>query len=255
MTVPFHDHFSERAEGYARFRPSYPRELIEFLADQTQAAVGVPLIAWEAGCGSGQLTAGLAERFDRVLATDASAEQLGRARPSETIEYRVARAESCGLPDASVGLAVAAQAAHWFDLKAYYREVRRVVRSGGLIALVVYGLHAMDDPILNRILQGFYGTTLSSYWSPQRQLVEEEYRTIEFPFEEIPSPRFAMQESWSLNEMLGYVATWSATASMIKAGGQDVFDEFCRTTGEAWGDPDVRRIIRWPLSMRIGKVG
>lgn len=252
----FHDHFSERACGYAKFRPHYPRELIEYLARQTKNAVerSGPWTVWEAGCGSGQLSVGLAEFFDRVIATDASADQIAQAPAHPRIEFRVARAEASGLGERSVDLAVAAQAAHWFDLDGYYAEVRRVVRPGGLVGLVVYGIHVADDPAIDNIVKQFYRQTLAAYWPPQRRLVEEEYRTLPFPLEEMPTSRFEMRERWTRDEMLGYVETWSATTALAKASGRETIDAFRDTVAAAWGDAESRRTIRWPLALRLGKV-
>lgn len=260
----FHDHFSERAPGYAVYRPVYPRTVVDCLANLAfgnsstqgpQARSSAPQgIVWEAGCGSGQLTLILAERFRAIIATDASADQIARAPRREGIEYRVARSEESGLDDSSVDLAVAAQAAHWFDLDGYYREVRRVVRPGGLIAFIVYGLHSVGDPIIDRIMKQFYGQTLEGYWPPQRRWVEEEYQNLAFPFSELSVPRFEMTAEWNLDEMLGYVETWSAVGVMIKAKGRGLMDAFRLEMERSWGTPLQERIIRWPLVLRVGRI-
>ena len=68
-----------------------------------------------------------------MIATDASAEQIALATPASNVEYRVAPAEASGLGDAAVDLVSVAQALHWFDLDAFYAEVRRVTVPGGVI--------------------------------------------------------------------------------------------------------------------------
>jgi 2-polyprenyl-3-methyl-5-hydroxy-6-metoxy-1,4-benzoquinol methylase len=80
----FKDHFSTRSAEYAAYRPTYPRALVDFLAD---AAPGTEL-ALDCGCGTGQLSVLLAERFARVVATDASAKQIENAEPRQNLEYR-----------------------------------------------------------------------------------------------------------------------------------------------------------------------
>src|SRR5215471_1636649 len=147
----FKDHFSGVASGYAAYRPTYPPAVVEYLA----GLIPRPEVAWDAGCGSGQLSTLLAARFARVIATDPSAAQLAQARPHPAVEYRQASAEVSGLDGGSVDLAVAAQAAHWFDLPRYYAEVRRVVRSGGLVALLAYGVVHVDRG-LSVIVDRFY---------------------------------------------------------------------------------------------------
>lgn len=257
---PFSDHFSDRAEVYAAYRPHYPPEIVDFLAAVaggekrcgTSGLVDAPV--WEAGCGSGQLTCGLAGRFSRIVATDASPDQLSRAKPHPHVDFRVARAEESGLASGSIDLAVSAQAAHWFDLGAYYDEVRRVARPAGHLALIVYGMHTCADPKIDAWIKHFYHETLGPYWPAQRRLVEEEYRTLPFPFHEIPSPRFEMRAEWDLEGVLGYVESWSATAALRKSGGGAQVDEFREKLCVSWGKPAARMMIRWPLSMRLGIV-
>jgi SAM-dependent methyltransferase len=137
------NHFAEGGADYAAGRPTYPAALADYLAHVAPRRG----LAWESGCGSGQLTLLLAERFDRVIATDASADQLAHAPAHPKVEYRCVTAESSGLPDGVADLAVSAQAAHWFDLPAYFAEVRRAARPGAIVAMVTYGLTVIDDKI------------------------------------------------------------------------------------------------------------
>lgn len=76
----------------------------------------------------------MAEHFDSAVATDASAAQLEQAELHPRVAYRNAPAESSGEVDASIDLVTVATALHWFALDEFYREVRRVLRPGGLIA-------------------------------------------------------------------------------------------------------------------------
>lgn len=249
MSRGFADHFSDRAAGYAAHRPRYPRALVDFLAD---AAPGRER-AWEAGCGSGQLTVGLAARFDRVIATDPSAEQLAHAPPHPRIEYRVATAEASGLPDRCADLAVAAQAAHWFDLEGYYAEVRRVARPGAVVALVCYDLLRVGDDV-DPIIARFYTDVLGPYWPPERRHVEDGYRSLPFPFDEIPAPDLEMRAEWTLADLLGYVRTWSAVRALERAEGTGAVEALEEELVREWGDGGAPRPVRWPLAVRAGQV-
>ncbi len=160
----FKDHFSATAAAYAAYRPIYPTALADFLAEIAPRSH----LAWDAGCGSGQLSVLLADRFARVMATDASAEQIAHATPRPHVAYVVARAEACALAVGTVDVAVAAQAAHWLDLPAYYAEVRRVGRPGGVVALVTYGLVRVDH-VVDPVIDHFYSQVLGSYWPPERR--------------------------------------------------------------------------------------
>ena len=121
--MTFKDHFSGLAADYAQYRPRYPGALFDYLAKTTPAQKR----AWDCACGSGQATLDLAERFEAVIATDASAKQIAAARPHPRVTYAVGRAEDSGLEDNSVDLITVAQSLHWFDLNLFYGEVRRVL--------------------------------------------------------------------------------------------------------------------------------
>jgi SAM-dependent methyltransferase len=242
------DHFSRVADGYAAYRPVYPAALVDSLAELVPARD----LAWDAGCGSGQLSVGLAQRFARVIATDVSAEQLARASQQPQVEYRRARAEASGIPSGTVDLAVAAQAAHWFDLPAYYDEVRRVSRSGGILALVSYGLIRIA-PEVDPVIDAFY-EMLGPYWPPERRHVENGYRSLPFPFAEQPMPPLDMRAAWTLPDVLGYVETWSALRGAEGDTGLVPFEDFRRELKRAWGAAGARRPVRWALSLRVGRV-
>jgi SAM-dependent methyltransferase len=248
--VSFKDHFSGAAAGYAAHRPVYPRAVAEALAARSPGRG----LVWDAGCGSGQLSAVLADAFDQVVATDASAPQIAAATPHPRVRYAVAPAETSDLPDRSVDCAVAAQAAHWFDLDRYYAEVRRVARPGGLLALVTYAVMQVD-PAIERLVADFYWHTLDGHWPPERHLVEEGYRSLPFPFAPVEAPALALEHRWNADQLLGYVGTWSAVQSLKKGGQGADLERFGQELRAAWGDPATQRLIRWPLSLRLGRVG
>jgi len=254
MTAPggegdFKDHFSEVAAAYAAHRPTYPPALVDLLARIAPAR----RLAWDAGCGSGQLSALLAGPFARVWATDASTEQLARATPHPKVTYSCAPAQASGLADGVVDLATAAQAAHWFDLPAYYAEVRRVARPGGIVALISYGVMTVD-PGLDAIILPFYHDVLGAYWPPERRHVDEGYRSLSFPFDELAVPSLEIRHEWRLENVVGYVGTWSAVWALTRAAGQASLEAFRRALAHAWGPAERVRPIRWPLALRVGRV-
>jgi SAM-dependent methyltransferase len=242
----FADHFSAHAPEYARHRPHYPPQLARALAERCAGRS----VAWESGCGSGQLTLDLAQHFERVRACDASAEQLAQAPPHARVEYLRAVAHESGLADASADLAVAAQAAHWFDLQAWYAEVSRVLRPGGLLALCCYGgvrAHGELDALLQRIAL----VELAPHWPAERRLVDEGYRSLRPPLAEIEAPHFELHASWALGELLGYLSTWSALGRYERARGALAVVELRARIARAWGEPERARELRWPLALRL----
>jgi len=245
----FADHFGSVSGAYADFRPTYPSALLDWLAEIAPART----LAWDCACGSGQATVDLAGRFERVVATDASAGQLAGAKPQPNVEYRHAPAEASGLADASVDLITVAQALHWFDLPRFYAEARRVLKPGGVLAVWSYGIQSVAGEQVNGHVQHFYHEVVGPYWPPERVLVEQGYRTLDLPFEELPAPAFEMTVSWPLARLLGYFASWSATGRYIKALGEDPVVELAEVMAPAWGDPAAERTITWPLAIRAAR--
>lgn len=252
MTIdlsPARNWFDHGGQAYARFRPEYPRELAAFLA----SAAPDRQLAIDVGCGNGQLTRLLAPFFTQVVGLDPSADQIENAMPNERIDYRCAPAEQLPVADASANLITAAQAAHWFDLPAFYREVCRIAAPGAVLALVSYGVLNLE-PALDERFQRFYWEEIGPYWPAERKLVDTGYATIEFPFEPLAPGAFEIRLDWNLHEFLGYLTTWSAVRSVREAGQEALLLAFANDISEAWGDPGLRRPIRWPINMRIGRV-
>jgi len=245
----FKDHFSDVADAYAAHRPAYPVALGDFLARLAPAT----RLVWDAGCGSGQLSVLLAGVFEQVVATDASPEQIARAASHPKVEYRCAPAEASGLPERVADLATAAQAAHWFDLPAYFAEVRRVTRPGGVVALISYGVVTADAD-LDAVIRPFYRDVLAPYWPPERRHVDGGYRALPFPFRELAAPAFEIRLDWRLEDLVGYVGTWSAVWALEQAEGQGPFASFRRGLEAAWRPATAVRTVRWPLALRVGRV-
>jgi len=249
--VSFEDHFSGHAAAYATYRPAYPAGLPAYVS-------GLPVppadhrLAWDCATGNGQAAHGIVEHFARVVATDASPQQLAHAVPHARIEYRVAPAESSGRDDASIDLVTVAQAVHWFDFDRFYAEVRRVLAPGGALAVWTYD-YARISPPLDELIDRLAHETVGAYWPPGRRWVDERYRTIPFPFDEIPSPPFELHERWPLGQFVGYLRTWSAAQRYQAATGEDPVAAILPALAAAWGDPESPRDIRWPIFLRAGR--
>lgn len=244
----FKDHFSSASDRYAAYRPDYPATLFAWLASVSPAHA----TAWDCATGSGQAALGLAPHFRRVVATDASAEQIRHAAAHPGVDYRVAPAESSGLADRSVDLVTVAQAAHWFDLPRFYAEAARVLQPGGVLAIWGYGRLTLPGP-LDPPFRRFYAETVGPWWPPERALVDDAYRGLEFPFAELVPPAFEIEVEWDLVRLLDYVSTWSAVGRYRAAQGSDPLPALMAELEPLWGKPtDVRRLA-WPLFLRAGR--
>ena len=245
----FKDHFSARAALYAAYRPRYPEALFDFVAGLTTDHN----LALDCATGNGQAATGLATRFDRVIATDASVDQIKNAASHPRIEYRVAPAESSGLAPGTVNLVTAAQSLHWLEPQKFFAEAKRVLVKDGALAIWGYGDPILDDDALHETLFGFNRGTLERYWSPERSLLLDGYRTIPFPFAEVEAPDLELRMCWTLHELAGYLRTWSATARYVTQRGVDPVIEVEHALAAHWGDPAIPRLIRWPLYIRAGR--
>ncbi len=243
------DHFSSQAADYSAFRPRYPEELFAFLAD----LVPQRDLAWDCATGNGQAAVPLARYFSRVLATDISAAQLHHAEQHERIEYRIARAHDSGLPAHSVDLVTVAQALHWFDLSSFYAEVERVLVPRGMLSVWSYGSASADTPALSDCIAQFEYDTLGSYWPPGRALVGEALLDLPFPFDEIESPAFTLEATWTIDQLVGYVRSWSATQRYVDAHSSNPTTQFERELRMHWGDPASRHVIHWQFVHRLGR--
>lgn len=259
--MSFPDHFSGHAAAYSRHRPTYPTELYCWLAglvDQHDAA-------WDCGTGSGQAAAGLAEHFRRVVATDASPQQIRQASPRPGVFYAVAAAERPPLPDRAVALITVAQAVHWFDLDTFYGQVRRVGRPGGVLAVWTYSLFTVD-PDVDDVVAWYYSDVVGPFWPPERWHVEDRYRNLPFPFEPAQgragpaggdattgSP-FAMHPIWQRADVIAQLGTWSSTNRYRDARGADPLDLLRPRLEEVWPDADEHKAVDWPLHVKAGRL-
>jgi SAM-dependent methyltransferase len=188
-----------------------------------------------------------------VVASDVSALQIANAVQHPHVEYRVAPARASGLRSHSADLVNVAQALHWFDLEAFYTEVRRVLAPGGVPAASSYGSAVIDSPTLAPILSRFEREDLREYWPPGRELVGEALRALPFPFFELRVPPFQLEVHWTLAELVGYTRSWSATGRFIEAHGYDPTTELEKELRAPWEGEDRRHRVWWPFVVRAGR--
>ncbi len=244
----FKDHFSGHAGVYATYRPRYPEALFAWLAEQSPGRS----LAWDCATGNGQAAVGLSTFFERVYATDASRAQVSQAEARSNVTYACEPAEQSSLADGSVDLVTVAQALHWFDFDRFYAEANRVLKPGGVIAAWCYETFEMS-PDLQPLVDRLYGEILGPFWPPERRWVEEGYRTLPWPFDELTPPKLELSVDWPLSTLLGYLRSWSATQRYQAERGIDPVSLIEDELSARWGDPEVLRRITWPLSMRAGR--
>ncbi|EKR62237.1 methyltransferase domain protein [Leptospira weilii str. 2006001853] len=244
----FKDHFSSHSSSYSEFRPGYPIELFPYL----KSLVPNAKIVWDCGTGTGQAAVSLAATFEKVIATDPSTNQISNAETRKNVEYRICKAEDSTLENHEADLITVAQAFHWFNFEPFYKEAIRVGRKNGILAIWGYGLHSIS-PEIDNIVDKLYRVIVGSYWPPERKYVEEKYKTIPFPFEEIIPPPFNMKEEWTVDQILGYLRTWSSVQKYIQKNESDPVLLVEAEIRNFWGKAQTK-IVEWPLFFKIGKL-
>lgn len=241
--------YSSWAKLYSRSRPQYPANLFAYLAGLCKRRER----AWDCATGNGQAALALAGHFASVVATDRSAQQLSQAPRRPSVHYFQAVAERSALAEASTDLVTVAASVHWFDLPEFYRELERVLRPAGVVAVWTYHVAHVDGGI-GELLWAFYRDVVSSYFSAGARLVDDRYAGIHLPGTGIDAPSFWMQADWNRNEVLTFVRSWSGTQAYIKKHSNDPTDILGEDLARLYSDKSIRRHIRWPVYLKVSRL-
>jgi ubiquinone/menaquinone biosynthesis C-methylase UbiE len=244
------DLFSRQAAAYAKYRPSYPAALIEYIT----GFVKEKNMVWDCATGNGQAAVLLAAHFKKVIATDSSEKQIQLAPRKENIEYAIAKAEQTGFADSIFDLITVAQAYHWFVFDAFEKEVKRVAKPGAVIAVWGYNIPQCNNEELNRLIRHFYTEVVGKYWDAERKYVDQYYSTVPFHFEELPSKEFSIQVEWNKNDLPGYLNSWSSVQHFIKANGCNPVDKTAIEIEKKWPPENTALQFRFPVFLRAGRV-
>lgn len=243
------DLFSERSELYAKYRPSYPKELFEYIFSFAEESDH----AWDCATGNGQAAVVLADHFKKVEASDISAAQLEKAVHKPNIHYHLAPAEQTPFANDTFDLITVAQAYHWLNRKEFYKEATRVGKPNAVVAVWTYSLFQTEEEEINRIINHFYWDLTHPYWDAARKYVEDGYQTIEFDFAPLPSKEFFIELSYTKEEFRGYLSTWSGVQAYTKKKGASPLPLIENDLDRIWNNEEQKK-FRFPLALRIGSV-
>ncbi|NIP38997.1 MAG: class I SAM-dependent methyltransferase [Candidatus Dadabacteria bacterium] len=241
--------FGSNSEDYKKYRPLYPKELIEFLAGVCTENE----LAWDCGCGTGQVSITLSNYFRQVVGTDISSGQTKNAEKADNIIYRVSAEDHSGLEHNSADLVTCAQALHWFDLNKFYKEVTRVLKPGGIIAVWTYNLFRVNKEI-DELIDRFYFGNIYNYWPEERKQVENGYSDLEFPYTRIAVPEFSMETEWDIDQLIGYLNTWTGVQNYIEIECFSPLEFIEKDLADLWGEENLKKKIKWPLTVLAGRV-
>lgn len=242
------DNFSTQSDKYAKYRPTYPKSFFNYL----NSLIPNKQNAWDCGTGSGQVAYELAKTFDKVFATDISQSQIDNALQADNIQYSVQSAEITDFDNDTFDLITVAQAIHWFDFDKFYTEVKRTAKDKALLCVVGYGRLIIKGQI-DEMIKDFYSNTIGPYWDEERKYIDENYKTIPFPFDEIPTPEFVNSKHWTLEHLIGYLNTWSAVKHFIKQNNYNPVEKLRKDLEQIWGKNLITE-VHFPILLRIGKI-
>ena len=236
--------FSANSPDYERFRPDYPGALYDYIFGYVKNFDH----AWDCATGNGQAAKFLAAVFKQVAASDISSAQLANAYQSANIRYHQSSAESSPFGNNQFDLVAVAQAFHWFNFEQFFREVKRVLKPAGVLAVWTYDLLKVNAAI-NVIIDDFYHNIVGPYWEDERKHVDRQYRDVRFPFSHVQTKRFSIQKEWSLQNLVGYLQTWSSVDKYQKHHRENPVQSLEERLAQFWTGGVCK--IEFPLTVYV----
>ncbi|XP_063286782.1 putative methyltransferase DDB_G0268948 [Pelobates fuscus] len=228
------------ASYYQKYRFSPPQEVQDLIFNYIGERLSKPYgFAVDVGCGTGQGTKILVPYFEKILGTDISPAQIGEANnanDSPNVTYSVSPAEEMPVDDASVDLVTACAAAHWFNIEGFYKEVDRMLKPRGCLAICTYvsdmEVHYKDRS--EQLTQVFKEVQekLSLYENEKLRIVKTGYKEL---FDAIPYADKKWVENMRtkmpmlLSDFLGLIQTFSTFQNFLKRETEKA-EEFIVTT-------------------------
>src|SRR6266851_8428554 len=196
--------FSDRVENYVRYRPGYPREVLDLLRDE--CGLRPSHIVADIASGTGAFTRLLLENGNSVFAVEPNAamremgvrqlESLGSFQSNNRLVSVAGTAEETTLRSASVDFVTAAQAAHWFDLPRARAEFVRILRREGWCVLIWNERCTASTPFLRG-----YEQLLLTYGTDYKEVRHERTTAM---IHEFFTPALCRERVFGLRQQLGH---------------------------------------------------
>ncbi|RWS21793.1 putative methyltransferase-like protein [Leptotrombidium deliense] len=224
-----HRYFENRNQAYfyskARHVPSSELilQIIAYFREKSQVNENEKWnLAVDVGAGTGQCTSLLQPYFDDVYGFDISEEQINQAighNNFSNVHYAVSPSEKLPLEDKSVDLITACQCMHWFDCDLFFKEVQRVLKPNGVLAVIGYTMKNIqviqmsnvDTHLDANILCNIYnGELMQKYFEVNRlKHLDDGYIDIDFPFKDVSRKQIFVDKIVTAEDCVDYVHSWS----------------------------------------------
>ncbi len=226
------DRFSNRAEAYAKYRPSYPPEAIHFILKGLNSS-NMLLIA-DIGAGTGIASRLLAEQGARVVAIEPNLAMLSAAEPHLHVQFRQGSAEQTGLTDCSVDLVTTFQAFHWFDPQITLPEFARILKPKGRLA-VAWNNRDRQDPFTAAYSELLGAASNQHPAQAVKQLTADVFNQSAFRLSQYQS--FRHHHALDLAGLLGrtdslsYIPEGGQVRDLLNQSLHELYDQFCDQQG------------------------
>lgn len=272
----FRSYGKDESKRYAQLRLAYHQSVYESIIAQHTTSGGKLNNLLDVGCGPGLATRDLAAYFNHGIGIDPGESMIEVAQSmdiktstSEPVSFKVTSAEDmAGIEDNSIDVITAANAAHWFDMPAFWRRAAQVLRPGGSVALWTSGemVAHSDTPNYVKINEAFkrwQKDYLEPFYGIGNFLVRDQYRGLGMPWDAEPPVEVfdratLFRKEWALDEPFhdGQDGTFSL----------DLFEKMFATSSpvvrwrqahpEALGtEKDVVRVIKNELAQLLRDAG
>ena len=146
---------------------------------------------------------------------------------------RVSPGEKLPIEDSSVDLLTVCQAIHWFDLDQFYKEVDRVLKRKGVLALIGYHLTDVNNqPEINALRDEIYNMLVEKYFNPKIRILNEAYETLPVPYKNSVRIEKDLIFESTLNNFINEIPTWSGFQEFQKVEGVEKGQETLKNLTE-----------------------
>jgi len=244
--------FSSRVADYIRYRPSYPPELVTWLA--RQCGLTEQSVVADVGSGTGFLSVLLLRFGCRVIGIEPNPDmrQAGERLLADEPRFRsvAGRAEATGLPDLSVDLVAAGQAFHWFDRSAAHAEFRRILRPPGWVALA-WNERLVEGPFLE-VYEALLNRHAPEYAQVDHRRMDAGVMDEFFGAGRWQQAEFPNEQRFDLDGVLGRLHSSSYAPAAGSEGYHKMNEELARAFAENQKDGSVA--FRYVTKSYVGQV-
>lgn len=213
----------DHAAAYAQFRPVYPKKIIDIITSfmKMNNCSGYQC-AVDACCGSGQSTNILCGYFDEVTGYDISEEQISHAKNiyssgQKSIEFKIGDAHSLPIKASSVDLLTCGMAWHWLDAEIFYKEVKRVLKPNGCIAVYGFNTTVTDNELVGIAVEAFKNELIETGCVDERGIKTlNGYKSLQLPFSGVKRFEFDLPQKASIDELIGFMSSITSYRAYCK---------------------------------------